>query len=213
MADWEEDSARLQRNLVQVATAARDHARTRKMPTAALAKQWHRAMLRGLSLPPLAVPAFIGHYRGERGLEDIQVQVGEFLGVAPGEVKGQLNAFFERFSQALSLVDGKIPAGSQATAESLILLLRLMAWAHGEWIRIHPFANGNGRIARLWANWVAMRYGLPPFVALRPRPIADAYAQAAHESMLGDHEGMIDVFHDMLVSCELNPLHKLYTCA
>ena len=28
-----------------------------------------------------------------------------------------------------------------------------------DWIRIHPFANGNGRTARMWANAIFMRYG------------------------------------------------------
>lgn len=35
----------------------------------------------------------------------------------------------------------------------------LAAVVHGEWVRIHPYANGNGRIAGTWANWVATRYG------------------------------------------------------
>jgi hypothetical protein len=39
--------------------------------------------------------------------------------------------------------------------------LLLAANLHGEWVRIHPFANGNGRIARLWVMWVAARYSLP----------------------------------------------------
>lgn len=58
-------------------------------------------------------------------------------------------------------------------------MLTLCAYAHGEWIRIHPFANGNGRTARLWANWCALRYGVPPFVKLKPRPEGDLYATAS----------------------------------
>jgi hypothetical protein len=73
-----------------------------------------------------------------------------------------------------------------------------MSWAHGEWARIHPFANGNGRIARLWANWIAMRYGVPPFVRLRPRPEGTSYADAAAASMRGNFEAVVPVFRDML---------------
>jgi Fic family protein len=65
-------------------------------------------------------------------------------------------------------------------------------------VRIHPFANGNGRTAREWANWAAMRYGLPPFVRLRPRPKGLAYAAAAHASMRGDHAPAIGVFRQQL---------------
>ncbi|MFP5232432.1 MAG: Fic family protein [Acidobacteriota bacterium] len=56
---------------------------------------------------------------------------------------------------------------------------------HAEWIRIHPFANGNGRTARLWANLVAMRYGLPPSIRLRPRPNL-GYREAPARAMHGD---------------------------
>jgi Fic family protein len=72
------------------------------------------------------------------------------------------------------------------------------AQAHGEWARIHPFANGNGRIARLWANWCAVRYGLPAFVRLRPRPEGDRYARAAGDSMAGDHRATVSLFADWL---------------
>jgi hypothetical protein len=65
-----------------------------------------------------------------------------------------------------------------AQYDQLAAIVDLCAWAHAEWVRIHPFANGNGRTARLWANCLAMRYGLPPFIRLRPRPNS-GYAAAA----------------------------------
>ena len=74
----------------------------------------------------------------------------------------------------------------------------LLAYTHGEWVRIHPFANGNGRTARLWANWCALRYNLPAFVRLKPRPAGNLYANAAAASMSGDHQSMIAVFAEML---------------
>lgn len=93
----------------------------------------------------------------------------------------------------------RLPSGTFLhDADTLDMILLLMSWVHSEWIRIHPFANGNGRIARLWANWVAMRYGLPPFVRLRPRPEGDAYATAAAKAMQGDYEATFPVFRRML---------------
>ncbi|MFP5345434.1 MAG: Fic family protein [Actinomycetes bacterium] len=50
---------------------------------------------------------------------------------------------------------------------------------HGEWVRIHPFADGTGRTARIWVTWLLLRYGLPTFVTLEPRPTDTAYARAA----------------------------------
>ena len=77
-------------------------------------------------------------------------------------------------------------------------VLTLCAVLHGEWVRIHPFANGNGRSARVWANWAALRYGLPPFVRLRPRPEGLAYAAAGHASMAGEHTLAVGVFRQQL---------------
>ncbi len=82
------------------------------------------------------------------------------------------------------------PGGRPADRAQVHAALELSAIAHGEWVRIHPFANGNGRTARLLANWCLFRYGLPPIVRVRPRPDQDAYASAARASMLGNHEPM-----------------------
>jgi Fic family protein len=71
------------------------------------------------------------------------------------------------------------------------------AWAYAEWIRIHPFANGNGRTARLWVNSIAMRYQLPPFLQLRPRPAA-GYGAAGAEAMRGNWQATIEVLRHLL---------------
>lgn len=84
--------------------------------------------------------------------------------------------------------DAAIPAGTTpTTAAALAGVLRFAAFAHGEWVRIHPFANGNGRTARCWANFIALRYGLPAIATIKPRPADLLYGQAARASMLGNH--------------------------
>ena len=35
---------------------------------------------------------------------------------------------------------------------------------HGEFVKIHPFVDGNGRTARLLMNFIVMKYGYPPLV-------------------------------------------------
>jgi hypothetical protein len=76
-------------------------------------------------------------------------------------------------------------------------VLTYCAALHGNWVRIHPFANGNGRTARLWANWAALRYGLPPFVTVNPHP-HDPYGAAAAAWMAGDDQVMVAVLEQML---------------
>src|SRR5690348_6210253 len=102
-------------------------------------------------------------------------------------------------SRAVARLDRVLPVGGHpGNAGELRSVLTLCDYAHGEWVRIHPFANGNGRIARLWANWCALRYGVPPFVRLKPRPEGNLYATASALSMRSDHQAMVTVFADML---------------
>ncbi len=50
------------------------------------------------------------------------------------------------------------------TASPSIGLLPMLARLHHDFVRIHPFDDGNGRVARLLLNLVALRAGLPPLV-------------------------------------------------
>ena len=78
-------------------------------------------------------------------------------------------------------------------------VIALCAWAHGEFIRIHPFADGNGRMARAVLLWLATRYGLPAFIDLRPRPSGSTgYEDASRASMADRHQLMEITLTNML---------------
>lgn len=165
-----------------------------------MAQQWHRDLFAGIPVP---VPCYVGEVRGGGRcpeLEDYGVRVGSFTGVHPADVPAALASFEADMQDAVTVVDPHIAPGEipWRNARAVSSVLVLCAITHGEWIRIHPFANGNGRTARVWANWVAVRYGLPPFVRLRPRPGGTAYADAAAASMQSRHGPMVSVFHEML---------------
>lgn len=141
---------------------------------------------------------YVGAFRGEPGLENIEVQIGIHYGVPANSVAGELQRFEAKLQETVDWLDKEIPAdGRPLTADQLGAVIDLCAWAHSEWVRIHPFANGNGRTARLWANSIALRYGLPPFVRLRPRPNGD-YGAAATQAMLGNWVPTARAFHKML---------------
>ena len=152
-----------------------------------------------------AVTYYAGEFRDTDSafpeLIGYEVEVGGVRGVPSVDVPAALRTFESGMRSALAALDPVITIGvAPATVAELDAALRIAAIAHGEWTRIHPFANGNGRISRLWANWVAARYGLPLFVRLRPRPAASLYAGAAALSMRGNHAPMVAVFHEMLRS-------------
>jgi hypothetical protein len=99
-----------------------------------------------------------------------------------------------RLQVEVAKLDHEIQMGREPNAAQLAEIIRICAWMHAEWVRIHPFANGNGRTARLWVNSIVLRYGLPPFLRLRPRPGGTDYARASAQVMLGHWELTAAVF-------------------
>ena len=140
---------------------------------------------------------FFGAFRGESGLEKTQVRVGAQFGVDAAEVAQELLDFETMLPALIRELDAMVAAGQEPDADQLAAVLDLCAWVHAGWERIHPFANGSGRTARLWANCIAMRYGLPPFIRLRPRPDY-GYADAGARAMLGDWKSTAVLFRRML---------------
>jgi hypothetical protein len=149
----------------------------RAVPTLADACQWHRRIYDGCAVP---AAGYVGNFRGDPAypeLADYEVGVGAMLpdglpekvGVWAADVEGAMAGFIAGV-HALGVLDAVIPVGNRpATVDELHEVVVLTAEVHGEWVRVHPFANGNGRTARVWAAFLALRYGLPVFVTLKPR--------------------------------------------
>jgi fido (protein-threonine AMPylation protein) len=154
-----------------------------------MALDWHRRIYAGTAVPEFQ---YVGNVRDNDRrfpcLIDYELAVGTVRAVRAGDVPDALNAFVHSVSIATLSLDSAISVGRVPVAPGAVAaVVRLCAYTHGEWIRIHPFANGNGRTARLWANWMAVRYGLPPFVRIKPRPDDVLFAGAAEMSMRGRH--------------------------
>jgi Fic family protein len=191
---WDEDSPQLRKNLAQVLAEIVREAQQRKPPTVDSAKRWQALFMKNLMVPDAR---FIGAFRGESGLENLQIRVGAYYGVDAAEVAEELVQFETKLRALVKELDSMLPTGQEPNADQLAAVLDLCAWAHAEWVRIHPFANGNGRVARLWANCLAMRYGLPPFIRLRPRP-KSGYAESGARAMQRDWKPTAAVFRRLL---------------
>lgn len=193
MPDWDEDSPELRQNLAEILEEITNRADQREIPTKEIARDWQRHMMQGLAVEA----RYVGAFRGEPGLERTGVRIGGYLGAPAREVAGELEEFENTLRTAVAELDRALPIGKTLKPEERDAVIDFCAWAHSEWVRIHPFANGNGRTARLWANFLAMRYGLPPFVRLRPRPDG-GYAEAGIKAMQGDWQPTAAVFRRLL---------------
>jgi fido (protein-threonine AMPylation protein) len=192
--DWDEDSPRLRQNLARVLEEIAQASQARETPTLKAVTHWHTLVMQGLDVPD---SRFVGAFRGEPGLENLQTRIGANYGVASAKVASELGRFEAKVQTLVAQMDAFLPAGLEPDTDQLAAVVDLCAWVHAEWVRIHPFANGNGRTARLWANSLAMRYGLPPFIRLRPRPNA-GYGSTGAKAMHGDWQTTARVFRRLL---------------
>ena len=193
MPDRGEGSPELRESLTRILNEIAERAGRRERPTAEMARRRQRLFMEKLAAPR----RYVGAFRGESGLERTGVKIGAQHGAPPARVAEELRVFEEVLQAVVARLDQDIPIGKELNSDELAAVIDLCAWAHSEWVRIHPFANGNGRTARLWANFIALRYGLPPFVRLRPRP-NEGYEAAGAKAMEGDWKPSATVFRRML---------------
>ena len=71
---------------------------------------------------------------------------------------------------------------NQAEQEGKLSPVELAALFHYRYIRIHPFEDGNGRIARLMVNFILARHGYP-MIVVRSRNKSE-YLEALHSADL-----------------------------
>ena len=81
--------------------------------------------------------------------------------------------------------------------------IELAAWTHAEFVRIHPFQDGNGRTSRLIMNYQLMSCGFLPISVAKENRLdyynaLDKYAA----------EGILDDFTNMIVGLEEVQLDK-----
>ena len=198
-SDWDEDSPELDANIASVVERVRSDSLARKPLSLALIKSWHVDLMKGLVVDD---PAYVGRFRGESGVAGYEVGIGSHEGVPSHKVAAEVLEFEAWLQSEVDTLDKKYPTPASLTAAGIQEVVDLAAKAHSTWVFIHPFANGNGRTARLLANSIFLRHGLGLPVTPRPRPLGP-YELASSAAMLGNWRPTAQVFMQMLLAAML----------
>lgn len=178
------DTAIINRNVAQLDAQMQAMKGHRDPFTLDLVRQWHRDVHAGCANVPIA--SYVGNFRGTSGwpLQAYPVAMTDehgrlqFHGTPPADVLGAVSTFEAEVQETLDLFDERITAPAEATTSRLNNLLDPLARHYADWIRIHPFADGNGRTGRLLVNWILVRYHQPLVFPGRPVPDRTGLARA-----------------------------------
>ena len=214
---WQDDNPNnlslIQSNANQLISELHASAAERIMPTPEELCRCHARLYAGCDVP---VAGYVGHFRGDpavRELVDYEVGLGaplkdgnlEKMGVWASRVNKEMSAVLAGLHAVFAELDARLPVDQPpGTADEMLQVISFAALAHGECLRVHPFANGNGRIARLLVAFICLRYAVPMFLHIKPRPEGEDYVRASRDSMgrppdfVGDHTTTTAVFAHLL---------------
>lgn len=109
------------------------------------------------------------------------------------------------------------PEHVDAEMDQLVRLFQIMtakevpdvqaAWLHHAFSQIHPFADGNGRVARVLATLVLVKAGLAPFTVTRD--MRTRYITALEAADAGDSRTLLDFFDSSLYRQAVRLWHVL----
>ena len=111
----------------------------------------HRCVMQKSAIDSLRpVGGWKRDYNGTTGVRGGKPVYMEYA--KPDDTPGLMSRWLKEFNRKLN------------TATSAAKAINVYAWSHLSFVRIHPFFDGNGRIARLIANLPLLKGGNPPLL-------------------------------------------------
>lgn len=158
-------------------------------------RQIHRRLFKDLT--PAECPYFAGNYRGSGFpcLQDYDVTAGG-MATTPAAIVAAAIAFL---SSRINVIYHCLDAGSSTPSSinsretKLLYLVCFVAEIHSEFLRIHPYANGNGHVGRFIVWCVLGAYGYwPKSWPFDDRP-GDPYLACLTQYRSGNQEPLIQL--------------------
>jgi hypothetical protein len=159
-------------------------------------KTWHRKIFR-FSVP---LDYYAGNYRSDDPRYPClhaDVEVGGLQGAPFAEVPTLMRELSGEMHHYIVETDKYVQRGP-APVNRVRSVLQLASLCSGEFLKIHPFLNCNGRTSRLISNYIFDRYGYAmPYYNPYPRP-GRPYEIAAASCMKGDYSLMFQYLLGLL---------------
>ena len=138
----------------------------------------HQRLLEGLT--PIGCDYYAGHYRGEsfRCLLEysVRVQRDPRVGTAPQLVLQTMETVAALLANGFQALDAKQRDTTLSQEAKLFATVSFACAAFVQFLTIHPYANGNGHIARFLTWAILGRYGYwPREWTIDPRPTYPDY--------------------------------------
>ena len=153
-------------------------------------RSMHRKMFEGLTPPECDY--FAGNYRGDpfKCLRHLKVGVAgdSAVGVAPEKVLSDLREFAQAVKLGLQKHEAALalPNAQISSQDKFLYYVSFVCVTLCEFLRIHPYANGNGHISRFIVWWLLGKYGhWPKKWPLDQRP-APPYTELLSRHRQGD---------------------------
>ena len=122
----------------------------------------------------------VGQYK--TGQNHVQTVTGEIFRFAePMDVPGKMHTLLQTINEL------------QAPSSAEVVFVA--AKAHYDFVLIHPFDDGNGRMARLLMNLILIKYGFPPAI------IKTQDKQQYFSALRQADGGQLDVFVEYIAGC------------
>lgn len=132
-------------------------------------RQLHQLVLKDIGNPDDA-----GGYR----TVPVEISGSDYKPPGPESVLSEMQEFCGWLAKA------SVPGGKWQNSDGILVA----AAAHTWFVRIHPFIDGNGRVARLLLNLILMRYGYP--IAIITREDRNRYYDSLEISQASDLTGV-----------------------